>query len=52
MRSLTSASVHALEHNQVAADDIDWVVAHQANMRILEGVAKRCGRLTLRTYTY
>jgi 3-oxoacyl-[acyl-carrier-protein] synthase-3 len=43
VKSLASASVTAIEHNGLCADDIDWVVPHQANIRILEGVSKRCG---------
>src|SRR5262249_4284214 len=33
----------ALDHNGLTPDQIDCVVAHQANLRILEGVAERCG---------
>jgi len=43
VRSLTSSSLLALKHNGLTADQIDWVVPHQANMRILDGVSKRCG---------
>jgi len=43
VRSLTSASLTAVEHNGLAPDDIDWVVPHQANIRILDGVSKRVG---------
>lgn len=43
VRSLTSASVAAIEAGGLTADDIDWVVPHQANRRILDGVSKRCG---------
>ena len=29
----------ALEHNNVKVDDVDWLVPHQANWRIMEAVA-------------
>ena len=31
----------ALEHNHVAPEDIDWLVPHQANIRIIEATAKK-----------
>jgi 3-oxoacyl-[acyl-carrier-protein] synthase-3 len=43
VRALASASVTALEQNGFAREDIQWVVPHQANMRILDAVAKRVG---------
>ncbi len=43
VRNLTSASLFALDHNRMTPSDVDWVVPHQANSRILEGVSKRCG---------
>ncbi|MEM6781403.1 MAG: beta-ketoacyl-ACP synthase III [Pseudomonadota bacterium] len=30
-----------LEHNDVKAEDIDWLVPHQANLRIIESTAKK-----------
>lgn len=33
----------ALEANGLAADDIDWLVPHQANKRILDGTARKLG---------
>jgi 3-oxoacyl-[acyl-carrier-protein] synthase-3 len=41
VRYLSQATETALAQNGLAPDDIDLVVAHQANIRILEGVAKR-----------
>lgn len=32
-----------LDNNKVTADQIDWLVPHQANIRILEGAAKKLG---------
>ncbi|NQV56177.1 MAG: ketoacyl-ACP synthase III [Rhodospirillales bacterium] len=37
-----SAVVHeALDANGMSADDLDWLVPHQANKRILEGTARK-----------
>jgi 3-oxoacyl-[acyl-carrier-protein] synthase-3 len=41
VRNLTSASKAAIEAAGLTAGDIDWVVAHQANLRILTQVASR-----------
>jgi 3-oxoacyl-[acyl-carrier-protein] synthase-3 len=41
VRSLEAASRHALEVNGKTTADVTHVVAHQANMRILEAVMKR-----------
>lgn len=30
-----------LEHNKIGAEDIDWLVPHQANSRIIEATAKK-----------
>lgn len=30
-----------LEHNNITSDDIDWLVPHQANIRIIEATAKK-----------
>jgi 3-oxoacyl-[acyl-carrier-protein] synthase-3 len=43
VKNLTASSVAALEANGMSGDEVDWVVPHQANIRILDGVAKRCG---------
>jgi 3-oxoacyl-[acyl-carrier-protein] synthase-3 len=42
VKNISAASKVALEANGKTPADIDWVVAHQANLRILEGVAERC----------
>jgi len=42
VRNLASASRAALEANGLTASQVDWVVAHQANYRIIQGVAQRC----------
>jgi 3-oxoacyl-[acyl-carrier-protein] synthase-3 len=37
-----AATAHtALEKAGLTADDVDWIVPHQANIRIIEGTAKR-----------
>jgi 3-oxoacyl-[acyl-carrier-protein] synthase III len=39
-----SAVVHeALAANDLTADDLDWLVPHQANKRILDGTARKLG---------
>jgi len=39
-----SEAVHeALEANGLSADDIDWLVPHQANKRIIDGTAEKLG---------
>jgi 3-oxoacyl-[acyl-carrier-protein] synthase III len=43
VRNLASASNAALEEAGLEASALDWVVPHQANLRILEGVAERTG---------
>ena len=39
VRTMTQCCHEALEFNNVTADQIDWLVPHQANVRILESVA-------------
>ena len=41
VRNISEVSLEALRHNAMTAVDVDMVVAHQANLRILEAVAKR-----------
>ena len=41
VRVLESASRDALEHNGYQTRDVDYVIAHQANLRILDAVMKR-----------
>ncbi|MBV8168373.1 MAG: ketoacyl-ACP synthase III, partial [Alphaproteobacteria bacterium] len=38
---LTEAVTEALEANRLSADQIDWLVPHQANSRIIEATGKR-----------
>lgn len=41
VRTLADFAVKAIETNGLKLADIDWIVPHQANLRIIEGVAKR-----------
>jgi 3-oxoacyl-[acyl-carrier-protein] synthase-3 len=43
VRNIASACDAALAANNMTAGDVDMVVAHQANLRIIEGVAQRVG---------
>ncbi len=50
VRNLASACLAALGSQGLKASDIDLIVAHQANLRILEGVAQRLGVTMERFY--
>ena len=43
VRMLADCAVEALEKNGFTIDDLDWFIPHQANLRIIEAVAKRLG---------
>ena len=43
VRTMVECSIEALNHNRVSPDMVDWFIPHQANMRIMEAVAKRIG---------
>jgi len=43
VRNMASSARTALEANKLTPDDVTWVVGHQANLRILEGVSERVG---------
>jgi len=40
---MADVSVEIMEKNGLSADDLTWLVPHQANMRIIEAVARRMG---------
>ncbi|MFD0858166.1 beta-ketoacyl-ACP synthase III [Roseovarius aquimarinus] len=40
---LTSTAEAALEKTGVTPEDVDWIVPHQANIRIIQGTAKKMG---------
>ncbi|WP_084419045.1 beta-ketoacyl-ACP synthase III [Henriciella litoralis] len=41
--NISSAIKHVLDETELTIEDIDWFVPHQANQRILNGVAKKLG---------
>lgn len=43
VKMLADCTMEALEKNGFTLKDLDWMVPHQANVRILEAVAKRLG---------
>lgn len=43
VRTMSQCCSEALEHNKMQGSDVDWVIPHQANIRIIEGVAKHFG---------
>ena len=43
IQTLTAASQRVLDAAGLTIEDVDWLVPHQANRRILDGVAKRLG---------
>lgn len=38
---MSEAVTKALEHNNLKSSDIDWLIPHQANIRIIESTAKK-----------
>ena len=38
---MPDAAEQVLQHAGVSADDVDWIIPHQANIRIIQSVAKR-----------
>jgi 3-oxoacyl-[acyl-carrier-protein] synthase-3 len=41
VRTMADAAVHALERAECTTDDIDLLITHQANIRIINAIAKR-----------
>ena len=41
VKEMSALAIKTLEENGLSADDVDWMVPHQANIRIIEGVAKK-----------
>ncbi|MFH1993098.1 MAG: beta-ketoacyl-ACP synthase III [Pseudomonadota bacterium] len=41
VRTLADFAIRALEQNRLTVADLDWFVPHQANLRIIEAVARR-----------
>jgi 3-oxoacyl-[acyl-carrier-protein] synthase-3 len=50
VKALASASEVAIQANGLSAAQVDWLVPHQANLRIIEGVLQRCGIARERCY--
>ncbi len=42
VRTMSRCCKEAMKANDVTIEDIDWVIPHQANVRIVEAVAKHC----------
>lgn len=43
VKEMSALATKTLEENNLTADDIDWMVPHQANIRIIEAVANKAG---------
>ena len=43
VEKLASTAENALEKANLTKDDLDWIVPHQANIRIISGTAKKLG---------
>ncbi|KOS07641.1 3-oxoacyl-ACP synthase [Flavobacterium akiainvivens] len=43
IKGMSSACADILAQNNLTADDIDWVIPHQANMRIIDAVGDQLG---------
>jgi 3-oxoacyl-[acyl-carrier-protein] synthase-3 len=41
--NMADVSAKIMEKNNLSADDVDWLVAHQANKRIIDATSKRMG---------
>lgn len=43
VRTLCAVAQEALDANGMELDDVDWLIPHQANLRIIQATAKRLG---------
>lgn len=43
VRTMSLCCKEALDANDISPDEVDWIVPHQANVRIIEAVAKHFG---------
>ncbi|MFT5777640.1 MAG: 3-oxoacyl-[acyl-carrier-protein] synthase-3 [Crocinitomicaceae bacterium] len=41
--NMADVSAEIMEKNNLSSDDVDWLVPHQANLRIIDATAKRMG---------
>ncbi|MBI5182273.1 MAG: 3-oxoacyl-ACP synthase, partial [Nitrospirae bacterium] len=40
-KSLEAVILEAIEHNKIKPSDVNWIIPHQANLRIIQAVVKR-----------
>ena len=40
---MAGVSAEIMERNNLTSDDVDWLVPHQANLRIIDATANRMG---------
>lgn len=40
---MAEVAANIMEKNQLTSEDVDWLVPHQANLRIIDATAKRMG---------
>ncbi len=43
VKEMSALAIKTLEENGLTADEVDWMVPHQANIRIIEAVAGKAG---------
>ena len=43
VKTLAAVAQEALDANELDLDDVDWLIPHQANLRIIQATAKRLG---------
>jgi len=43
VRCMCDAVLRAVEHSGLTMEDVDWIVPHQANMRIIQAIGNRLG---------
>ena len=43
VKEMSGLAMRTLKENGLGAEDVDWMVPHQANIRIIEGVANKAG---------
>jgi 3-oxoacyl-[acyl-carrier-protein] synthase III len=41
VNTLSQCVDEVLQHNKIKEDEIDWLIPHQANIRIIQGIAKK-----------
>ena len=43
VKNMADVSAEIMENNDLSSDDIDWLVPHQANLRIIDATSRRMG---------